>query len=311
MYLLAAARVLARHWPLCLVGLVATVLACTVVNDRVEIDHEATSQMMVILPPDATGSETPTNPYLNLPEGLITTAGLIASDLSTKDAQRAFADDGYTADYTIAVLQGAGPLLEITAKASDARVAVATRDAVMARVDEELAERQESAAVPADQVMHTVRSSVSKKAEPLSGRRTKAVAAAAFVGLALAVLLTLLTDRALRRLAARRARAKALAGSVPADVAADVPEPVTGDVPPAAEDEPAPAVVDAPEVAEVPPAPEVVEVPAAAARTRSAAPRTRSGTAKKRGGPRPAVAIADAAAEGVESALEDRRSKAG
>jgi hypothetical protein len=209
MYLLAAARLLMRRWLICLAGLVATVSACFFVSGEVAIDHQATSQMLFILPPAATGEEHPTNPYLNLPEGLTTTAGLVAGNLSTKDSQRQLAAGGATADYTIAQVQGAGPLLAITAIADDPAVALATRDALMDRVDEQLAAMQQEAEVPRDQVMRATRSSVSQDAEPLPGGRYRAVGGTAALALVLVGLLALLVDRMELRRRARRERAAA------------------------------------------------------------------------------------------------------
>ena len=148
MYLLSGARLLLRRWITCLAGLLLVAAACWAVSERVAIDHAATSQMLFILPPDASGAETPTNPYLNLQQGLVTTGGLVASNLSTKDAQRELAADGDTADYTISSVPEAGPLIEIRSTDPDPAIALATRDELMDRVDSALAELQTEAASP-------------------------------------------------------------------------------------------------------------------------------------------------------------------
>jgi hypothetical protein len=231
MYLLAGARLLLRRWITCLAGLVATFAGCFFVAQHVPVQHEATSQMLFILPPDATGEETPSNPFLNLPEGLITTANLVAGDQSTKDSMRALAAQGDTADYTIAVVQGSGPLLAISAIDADPEVALATRDALMARVDQQLLAMQSKASVPPDQVMRATRTSVSQAAEPKSATRTRAVVGTAVLGLVLVGLLALGVDQLLRRLARRR-WAAAVASDEAARATPDDPERVPSETSP-------------------------------------------------------------------------------
>ena len=50
---------------------------------------------MLLLPADATGAATPTNPFLNLQPGLTITASLIAGAVSTKETQRDMVATGF------------------------------------------------------------------------------------------------------------------------------------------------------------------------------------------------------------------------
>jgi len=199
MNLVDALLLLARRWLVVILGLAATAAACYQVSEVVGPDYQASSEVLFLLPPDSTGVETPSNPLLNTPEGLLTTASLIAGNVSTKDAERALAAQGATAEYAIALVPGAGPLLVITAKDKSPRVALATRDAVMTRVGAELDLLQAEKRVPARQLISASTSSVSSRAEVLPGSRLRAVGGTAGAGLLLTLMLAFAVDRLLRR----------------------------------------------------------------------------------------------------------------
>lgn len=202
-------RLLARRWLVVLLGLVATGGGCYQVLERVGPDYQASSQMLFVLPPESTGAETPSNPLLNLPEGLATTASLVAGNLSTKDTERALAREGATADYAVALVPGAGPLLVITAKDKDPEIALATRDALMELVDAELNVLQTEQDAPQGQLISTTTAGVSSRAEVLPGSRMRALVAAAAAGVLATLLLAALTDRALGLLRRRSERREA------------------------------------------------------------------------------------------------------
>lgn len=207
MNLLDVFTLLARRWLMVLLGLAATAAGCYQVLERVGPDYQASSQMLFALPPESTGLLTPSNPLLNLPEGLITTASLVAANVSNKDTERALAAEGNTAEYAVALLPGAGPLLLITTKDKDPDTALATRDAVMELVDAELTELQTEQAAPRRQLIATSASGVSSRAEVLPGSRMRALAGAAGAGLLITLLLAFAVDRLLdRRRRARTAR---------------------------------------------------------------------------------------------------------
>lgn len=207
MYLLAVGRLALRRWITCVVGLLATLVLCLLISAHVPPDHRATSQMLLMLPPDASGTDTPTNPYLNLPQGLVTTASLIAGNLSTKDSQREVAAAGDTADYTISLVPESGPLLSITTTSSDPAQALATRDELMTLVDRQLSQLQENAAVPQHQLMTATRTTVSKEAETMSGFRYKVLVLGALLGLLYTLGACALLDRLFQWVRARRSRA--------------------------------------------------------------------------------------------------------
>ncbi|WP_122816527.1 hypothetical protein [Nocardioides pantholopis] len=199
MSLLNLLTVLARRWVVVLIGLALTAAGCYQVLQIVDTQYQASSQMVLLLPPEASGTESPTNPFLNVQSGQETVASLVAGNVATPDVRRALAKAGHTAEYDVAVLPGAGPILVITSNDDDPGNAVATRDAVMAEIDTQLAALQDRTQVPERQVLSGDRTAVSARAEALGGSRIRALAGAAAAGLLATLLATLLLDRVLTR----------------------------------------------------------------------------------------------------------------
>lgn len=198
MYFLDALKLLARRWVVVVVGVLLTAGAGFAVMKMVPTTYQASSQMLILLPPEASGRTTPTNPYLNLQPGQTTTASLVAGTITTKDSQLAMVKAGFPSSYSVALIPGAGPLLVITTKDTDPKAALATRNAVMDRVDAELAQIQSEVSVPKRQMMHTSRSSVSG-ADVLPGSRLRALMATTAAGGLLILLVAFSLDRLLGR----------------------------------------------------------------------------------------------------------------
>jgi hypothetical protein len=194
-YLSDFLRVLGRRWLIFSVGMLATGFVGWHVLTTVRTDHQATGQMVLLLPPDV--GELPTNPYLNLPDGLATVGSLAASHVLALDTVHELADRGYTAEYDVALVPGTGPLLVITTEDKDPAMAVATRDAVMAELNTTIADLQGTLDIPARQVISSQPSNVSSQAEVLPGSRLRALAGAAGAGVLLVLVVTFALDRAL------------------------------------------------------------------------------------------------------------------
>lgn len=207
MHLTDALTVLLRRWVVVLLGVLLTGGACYAVVKYVEPDYQASGQMLLLLPPEASGDSTPTSPFLNFQTGMTTAGSLIAGRVATKDAQRALAEAGNDAEYAVALAPDAGPLLLITAKDKDPEVALKTRDAVMSRIATDLADIQVTARVPKKQLITAQITSTSEHAEVLPGSRMRALAGAAGAGLLLTLLLAFGTDRIANLRRERRARA--------------------------------------------------------------------------------------------------------
>ena len=192
--------VLLRRWLLLGVGLALTGYAGWWVLGHVGSDHQATGQLVFLLPPDS-GGVTPINPYLNLQGGLSTAASLVSSHVMTQDTQQRLAAEGHTAEYDLALSPETGPLVVVTAKDKDPAVAEATRDAVMVEVGEVLAELQRDKGIPSRQVITSQPSNAAAPAEVLPGSRLRALVGTLSAGLVLLLVATFALDRArLRRL---------------------------------------------------------------------------------------------------------------
>lgn len=204
MYLVDGMKVLVRRWYIVLVGVLVLVGGAAAVIAYVPTVYQSSGQMVLLLPAGASGTEKPVNPYINLQTGLTTAASLVSGAASTKDVEKEMKAQGTDAEYSVAVVPGTGPLISVTAKDSDARLATATRDAIMTWIDIELQRIQEEVDVPRAQYISATRSSVSRTAEALPGSKLRALAAlGAIVGL-LTLFLTFGLDRLLLRRAARR-----------------------------------------------------------------------------------------------------------
>jgi ElaB/YqjD/DUF883 family membrane-anchored ribosome-binding protein len=190
-------RALARRWVVVLIGLALTAVGCLGVLQTVGTQYQASSQVVLLLPPEASGLATPSNPFLNMQTGQVTLASMLAGNVSTPDVARTLAGAGHDAEYDVAVLPGAGPIMQVTTTSTDAEAAVATRDAVMKEIDTQLAQLQKRAEVPPRQLISGDRVAVSAGAEALGGSRIRALGAAAAAGLLATLLLALGVDRLL------------------------------------------------------------------------------------------------------------------
>ncbi|WP_166136639.1 YveK family protein [Nocardioides ochotonae] len=190
-------RALARRWVVVLIGLALTAAACVGVLQTVGTQYQASSQVVLLLPPEASGPATPSNPFLNLQAGQVTLASMLAGNVSTPDVARTLAGAGHDAEYDVAVLPGAGPIMQVTTTSTDPEAAISTRDAVMKEIDTQLAQLQKRAEVPPRQLISGDRVAVSAGAEALGGSRIRALGAAAAAGLLATLLLALGVDRLL------------------------------------------------------------------------------------------------------------------
>lgn len=195
MYFLDALKVLRRRWIVVMVGLLCMGGGAAAVLRYVPTEYTASGQLILLLPPTVNEDLPPVNPYLNLPPELTTTASLLAGNVMTRDAHRTIAEEGFEAEYDVAVVPGAGPVLIITTKDTDADQTLATRDAVMERLQADLAQIQTVAEVPRRQVITATESSVEEVPEPLPGSKIRALAGLVGVGGTLTLLAAFLLDR--------------------------------------------------------------------------------------------------------------------
>jgi hypothetical protein len=196
-------KVLRRRWYLVLTGLVLVAGASIGVFALVPTQYEAKADVLFLLP--ANSASTPVNPYLNLQQGLSTTASILGGVVTTPETQREVFKSGFTADYAVAQQPGTGvPLLSVSAQSGNADMAVATVSEIVRRINDQLASIQRDAGAPASQFITSRTFSLGNQAEALRGAKIRALAVVVALGMTLTVLVTLLIDR-LRRGTGRRA----------------------------------------------------------------------------------------------------------
>jgi hypothetical protein len=194
-YLSDVLGMLRRRWIVVLVGMVLVVGAMGAAYLKAPTSYQSTGQLLLLLPPQASGSDSPTNPYLNLDPGLATAAALIASTMNAPESQRAVAAAGHSAEYSIALSPETGPLLVITTEGADPQQAIGTRDEVIRRLQDELQRIQTEENAPRRQFIHTRTNGTFNEAEVLTGDRTRAVAAVGAAGLLLTLMVVVGWDR--------------------------------------------------------------------------------------------------------------------
>jgi hypothetical protein len=193
-----ALRVLGRRWRVLVVGIALTMTAGLAAVLFVPTNYQASGQLVLLVGPRSNSSRNPTNPYLNLEPGLTVTASLIASTLTTKEAQRSIEQAGYTSDYAVAVNPGTGPLLEVSAEDTDPIMAVKTRDEVIRRLRGELLRIQSEAEAPSRALINLSINSAPQQADPLPGSKIRALAVIGGVGIFLTLLVAFTRDRMLQ-----------------------------------------------------------------------------------------------------------------
>lgn len=196
MTLLESLRVIAKRWYLVLAGVLALVGASLAIFILVPTNYQASAQVLFVLPSEATGTETPTNPFLNQPQALTTTAALTASVVASDDVRDEFEAAGFSEDYSVAVAPGSGPLLLVTVEDTNGSRAVRTVTELIARVDRELESSQQEVSAPPSQFITTRKIVASQTPQVLAGSKIRAIAAAAAVIVVITVLATFGLERA-------------------------------------------------------------------------------------------------------------------
>jgi capsular polysaccharide biosynthesis protein len=183
-----------RRLPI-LIGVVCILGASLAALKIVPTNYEASGQVLLLPPAEPVLEGSRVNPYLNLPQGLVFTAGLLASTVSTPDAQREMAADGFSTGYSVSVAPGTGPLIVITVENTDPAAALATRNELITRLNEELDAIQVKEAVPDTQIIVARQFSVSARAEVLAGSKIKAIAVILALGIVLTAIAVFAIDR--------------------------------------------------------------------------------------------------------------------
>lgn len=194
MLALDAVGVLLRRWYVLVVGMLITAGLGYAALSLVPTRYEARASFLLLLPAESTGSESPTNPYLNMAE-LTSTASIVTGVVTSPDAAQAMADAGFTAEYVLAMAPSNMPLVEISAEDTDAEQAIGTVTEVTRRMDAELRRIQVEARAPERLTIYSRVYNVSKVAQPLTGSKMRALVVTAAVGGVLTLMAAFLLER--------------------------------------------------------------------------------------------------------------------
>ena len=190
-----ALRVLGRRWRIVVVGMTLMLIAGVAGILTIPTTYQSAGQLILLLPSQSTGPSSPTNPFLNLQPGLTVTASLIASTMTTQDAQRSLRNDGFTSEYSIALNPGTGPVLQVSTKDTDGDMAVKTRNEVITRLQDELQRIQVAENAPQRQFIHGRTNSVPNVADALPGSKIRALAVIGALGTITTLIVAFLADR--------------------------------------------------------------------------------------------------------------------
>ena len=154
MFLSQVLRALAQAWLVVLIGVLVTAGAVYAALQTVAPTHVSSSRLLFLLPPDATGRETPTNPFLNLTGGLTATAIIVAEIGNSGPTAQELKDSGFEAEYSVSLTPGAAaPILVIVAEDEDPAMVSLTIAEVQARLTTLLADIQSDADAPSQQTI--------------------------------------------------------------------------------------------------------------------------------------------------------------
>lgn len=218
MDLATAIRVVFRRWLVALVGVLLTAGAMYGAYEAMPRSYTTTSQVMLLLPPDAANPSVPTSPFLYLPGGLGALARIVILT-TTDDRFRADMEArGFEPQYEVA-LDTQGPIVRFTVEGANPDNVAATRDELVRRFASEIDRVQQEEKVPERQLVHLRYLDGTTGPLPMTGDRVRAVAAVGVLGIALTLLAMFLIDRWLNSRAIRRRlrRESELADSVTAE----------------------------------------------------------------------------------------------
>lgn len=147
-----------------------------------------------VIPPDRTVDGDITNPFLGLAaKSNDIVARALALSVNSPEWSEPLTAQGYAPDYIVDDGDGDSPLLSVTVSADDRDVAVVTRDAVIAAIQEELKNTQQELGVAAED-RYVVLPITVLPARVQYGSRDRLVASTVLLGLLAAVAVALLLD---------------------------------------------------------------------------------------------------------------------
>lgn len=202
MYFWDSVLVVLRRWYVVVPTLAIALALAVGATKLVPAAYEASGTVVFIAPP---GGENTTNPLFDS-LGLAGTADVVSQIVGSVPGREALKDSGVTGSFTLTRLADSqAPALVVTVKGGSATVVMSTLQAVIHKVQAELATQQSLAGVKG-RVIQANTVTVDRTATPVHGNRMRAAVAVGGLGCVLAISSAFLTESAVLR---RRQRQQA------------------------------------------------------------------------------------------------------
>jgi hypothetical protein len=180
------------HLWVVVVGLALTLFLSFLVPTIVPRYYQATARLILLLPPEARREET--NPYLNLPNGLIVLTALVAERPNSDESRALMAAEGLHSRFEIG-LDPSNPVLTLSVEGTDPDNVTRTRDWLVGAMEAELTRIQVEEGAPERHVADTYAFLVEPLPDRVGGNRSRTVRAFLAAGVILTMLAGFVASR--------------------------------------------------------------------------------------------------------------------
>lgn len=188
-----ALRVLLRRWIVVVIGAALSLGAAAYFYMSTDPTYRAAASILLLLPPGAQDEEADGSPFLYLPSGLDTLARVVGSGAQSTTFAEDLAARGLASTFEVTV-ERASPIIDIEVEGQDAENVLATRDVLVAALEDELARVQQEEEVPEVQTARSRVFAADEAAIESGGDRQRAALAAVAAGGVLTVVAALALD---------------------------------------------------------------------------------------------------------------------
>jgi capsular polysaccharide biosynthesis protein len=206
-------QVLKRQWKAWLAGLLITAVAAAGAFLLVKPKYVATSDNLMLLPTQSGVNVQPyqANPYLNISAGLTVTAETMIQAMNGDATLDALTQEGAVGKYTAIGFMGDAPLVTLQVEAGSDQDAMRGLNLYGEQLRKQLAQLQQQAQVPPEQIISAVPVRYPVASTKDSGSRTRALIGVIAVGAILSIFAAFLAEQRRRNRVRAQARELSLA----------------------------------------------------------------------------------------------------
>ena len=190
-------QVLKRQWKVWLAGLLITVLAAAGAFLLVKPKYVANSDNLMLLPTQSGINVQPyqANPYLNISSGLTVTAETMIQAMNGDATLDALKQEGAVGKFSAMGFMGNAPMVTLEVEAGSDQEAMSGLNLYGEQLRKQLAQLQQQAQVPPEQVISAVPVRYPVASTKDSGSRTRALIGIVAVGLILSIFAAFLVEQ--------------------------------------------------------------------------------------------------------------------